>query len=171
MIPTDDCPASKLNLRLHMRPRPAGPYQLAALTLLLLLLAAPPAESKQKSNYTSLYSELASSLVGTYAWPHNYMSDMWTSRGLGLGNPGSVGSAYQTQCICTAQATDVGRYCCFPGQAAVVVCILTSIPYVCSVVCCVLCVVLCVVCCLREVRGRAGSLGQRAYTHYTPKPV
>ena len=27
------------------------------------------------------------------------------------------------------------------------------------------------VCCLREVRGRAGSLGRRAYTHHTPKPV
>ena len=39
--------------------------------------------------------------------------------------------------------------------------------YVCVGVLCVLCVV----CCLREVRGRAGSLGRRAYTHYTPKPV
>ena len=38
--------------------------------------------------------------------------------------------------------------------------------------CCVLSgSVLCVVCCLREVRGRAGSLGRRAYTHHTPKPV
>ena len=34
----------------------------------------------------------------------------------------------------------------------------------------IMCVCVCV-CCLREVRGRAGSLGRRAYTHHTPKPV
>jgi hypothetical protein len=85
----------------------------AMLCCLILVAAITPHLASARSwptNYTVAYNNLSKLLIGSYSWPHTAISNVAQGSLLKLKAPGTIATAAQVLCICTAQPTPDGVF-------------------------------------------------------------